>query len=100
MDSFIALYLLLLAAFVGYTIAAKLASPLHTQLLVGSSFINGIVLIGAMIAMSHAHTSFHTILGFIAVALATANAVGAYLLLKRVLKSSTNERSNIHSGGK
>lgn len=98
MDAFIALYIFLLAAFSGYAIASRVPGPLHAHLLTASSFLNGIVLIGAMIAMAHADTTAQFILGFIAVTLASANLVGGYMLTKQILKVFAKSNKNFDSG--
>ncbi|MDE2307588.1 MAG: NAD(P) transhydrogenase subunit alpha, partial [Xanthomonadaceae bacterium] len=59
-DGFLALYIFMLAAFTGYEIIARVPVILHTPLMSGSNFVHGIVLVGAMIALSHAQTPFET----------------------------------------
>ena len=63
-DGFIALYIFMLAAFVGYEIIGKVPAILHTPLMSGSNFIHGIVLVGAMIALGQADTQLEKIIGF------------------------------------
>jgi len=92
-DGFSAIYLFTLAAFAGYEVISRVPVILHTPLMSGSNFIHGIVLIGAMIALGHATTTTEIITGFIAVLLATGNAVGGYVVTVRMLemfKSKTN----------
>ena len=48
MEGVIALYIVMLAAFTGYEIIAKVPVILHTPLMSGSNFVHGIVLVGAM----------------------------------------------------
>lgn len=96
MDVFIALYIFILAAITGYELVSKVPVLLHTALLSGSTFIHGIVLVGAMLVMGSAETAAETIIGFIAVALAAANIVGGYVATSRMLgmfdkNSSKNE---------
>ena len=97
MDAFVALYIFMLAAIMGYEILSKTPVNLHTALMSGASFINGIVLVGAMIVMGQAETSIETIIGFIAVMLAAANAVGGYFISSRILdkfKKSDNSEGD------
>ena len=92
-DGFTAIYLFTLAAFAGYEVISRVPVILHTPLMSGSNFIHGIVLIGAMIALGHATTTTETIIGFLAVLLATGNAVGGYVVTVRMLemfKSKSN----------
>ncbi len=55
-EGFIALYIFMLAAFVGYEVISKVPVILHTPLMSGSNFVHGIVVVGAMVALGHAQT--------------------------------------------
>ncbi len=93
-EGLVALYIFMLAAFVGYEVIAKVPVILHTPLMSGSNFIHGIVLVGAMIALGHADTNLEKAIGFVGVMLATGNAVGGYFVTERMLemfKSSKGE---------
>ena len=92
-----ALYIFMLAAFTGYEIIARVPVILHTPLMSGSNFVHGIVLVGAMVAMCHAHTPLEQVIGFIGVMLAAGNAVGGYVVTERMLemfKSSKKKEAN------
>ncbi len=80
-----ALYLVLLAAVAGYVLIARVPSLLHTPMLSGSNFIHGIVLAGAMLALSNASGTLELVIGFIAVAAASANVVGGFIVTDRML---------------
>jgi NAD(P) transhydrogenase subunit alpha len=95
-DGFIALYIFMLAAFVGYEIIGKVPAILHTPLMSGSNFIHGIVLVGAMIALGQADTQLEKIIGFLGVFLGAGTAVGGYVVTERMLemfKSSKDKKS-------
>ncbi len=81
-----ALYIFMLAAFTGYEIISRVPVILHTPLMSGSNFVHGIVLVGAMVAMGHAHTPLEQVIGFVGVALAAGNAVGGYVVTDRMLE--------------
>jgi len=81
-----ALYIFMLSAFTGYEIIGRVPVILHTPLMSGSNFVHGIVLVGAMVAMGHAHTPLELVIGFIGVALAAGNAVGGYVVTERMLQ--------------
>ena len=81
-----ALYIFMLAAFTGYEIISRVPVILHTPLMSGSNFVHGIVLVGAMVAMGHAHTPLEQIIGFLGVMLAAGNAVGGYVVTERMLE--------------
>jgi NAD(P) transhydrogenase subunit alpha len=85
-DGFLALYIFMLAAFTGYEIIARVPVILHTPLMSGSNFVHGIVLVGAMIALGHAQTTFQIVIGFIGVLLGAGNAAGGYVVTERMLE--------------
>ena len=85
MDGFLMLYVFMLAAFTGYEIIARVPVILHTPLMSGSNFVHGIVLVGAMVALGHAHTPLEQAIGFIAVLLGAGNAAGGYVVTERML---------------
>jgi NAD(P) transhydrogenase subunit alpha len=93
-DGFIALYIFMLAAFVGYEVISRVPVILHTPLMSGSNFVHGIVLVGAMVALGRADTALETVIGFIGVVLAAGNAVGGYVVTERMLEmfKSSKER--------
>lgn len=84
-EGFTALYIFMLAGFTGYEIISKVPVILHTPLMSGSNFVHGIVLVGAMVALGHAHTPLEQALGFIAVLLGAGNAAGGYVSTERML---------------
>jgi NAD(P) transhydrogenase subunit alpha len=81
-----ALYIFMLAAFTGYEVIGRVPVILHTPLMSGSNFIHGIVLVGAMVAMGHAHGPLEQVIGFFGVMLAAGNAVGGYVVTARMLE--------------
>src|SRR5680860_13568 len=85
-EGIIALYIIMLAAFVGYEVISKVPVILHTPLMSGSNFVHGIVLIGAMVALGHAETWMEQLIGFIAVVLGAGNVVGGYVVTERMLE--------------
>jgi H+-translocating NAD(P) transhydrogenase subunit alpha len=85
-DGIIALYIFMLAGFTGYEVIARVPVILHTPLMSGSNFIHGIVLVGAMVALSAASTTLEQVIGFIGVILAAGNAVGGYVVTERMLQ--------------
>ena len=48
METFIAIYIFMLAAFTGFEVISKVPAILHTPLMSGSNFIHGVVLVGAI----------------------------------------------------
>jgi NAD(P) transhydrogenase subunit alpha len=85
-DGYAAIYIFILAAFTGYEVVARVPVILHTPLMSGSNFVHGIVVVGAMVALGSATTTPQRIVGFLAVLLGTANAVGGYAVTERMLE--------------
>ena len=101
-DGYAAVYIFMLAAFTGYEVIGRVPVILHTPLMSGSNFVHGIVVVGAMVALGQADTTAEQIIGFVAVLLGTANAVGGYAVTERMLemfKSSKEQAKAGSSGG-
>jgi NAD(P) transhydrogenase subunit alpha len=81
-----ALFIFMLAAFLGFELISKVPPTLHTPLMSGSNAISGITLIGALIAAGSEETPLAIILATLAVALAMINVVGGFLVTDRMLK--------------
>ncbi len=75
-----------LAMFVGFEVITKVPPTLHTPLMSGSNAISGIAIIGALISAGAEETTLASVLGIVAVALATVNVVGGFLVTNRMLK--------------
>ena len=85
MDTFLPLLtIFMLAVFVGFEIITKVPPLLHTPLMSGSNAISGITIIGALLSVA-ADGRLTTTLGFLAVVLATINAVGGFLVTHRMV---------------
>lgn len=86
MESFaIILTIFVLAIYLGFEIITKVPPTLHTPLMSGSNAISGIILIGALLSAGMQQTTLTTILGFLAVVLATINVVGGFMVTNRML---------------
>ncbi len=86
MEGVTALYMVMLAAFTGYEVIARVPVILHTPLMSGSNFVHGIVLVGAMVALGRAGSPLEQVIGFLGVALGAGNAVGGYVVTERMLQ--------------
>ena len=75
----------LLAVFVGFEIITKVPPTLHTPLMSGSNAISGITIVGALVAAGADAGTLPTVLGFIAVVLATVNVIGGFMVSHRML---------------
>lgn len=85
MTFLIALTLFVLAVFLGVELITKVPPTLHTPLMSGSNAISGITVIGALVAAGNDHSALGTVLGIGAIALATINVVGGFLVTHRML---------------
>ena len=81
-----ALFIFMLAAFLGFELISKVPPTLHTPLMSGSNAISGITLIGSLIAAGSEENLLAIILATLAVALAMINVVGGFLVTDRMLK--------------
>jgi H+-translocating NAD(P) transhydrogenase subunit alpha len=82
----IALTVFVLAMFVGFEVITKVPPTLHTPLTSGSNAVSGITVVGAIISAGLQLTTLTTVLGFVAVTLATINVVGGFLVTHRMLR--------------
>lgn len=78
-------FVFVLAIFLGFELINKVPSTLHTPLMSGSNAISGITLVGALASAGSDQQELATILGMLAVSLATINVVGGYMVTDRML---------------
>jgi NAD(P) transhydrogenase subunit alpha len=75
-----------LAILVGFAVISKVPATLHTPLMSGANSIHGIVLVGSMFIAIEANDPLSQILSLVAVAFATMNVVGGYVVTDRMLQ--------------
>ncbi len=80
------LTIFILSVFVGFEVISKVSSILHTPLMSGANAIHGIILVGAMLVLASADSAGQRVVGFVAVVLATINAVGGFVVTDRMLE--------------
>jgi proton-translocating NAD(P)+ transhydrogenase subunit alpha len=86
MDAVFLTFILVLSIFLGFELINKVPATLHTPLMSGANAISGITVVGALVAAgSDANPTTVTILGTTAVAFATINVVGGYMVTDRML---------------
>src|SRR5437016_9792869 len=81
-----ALYVFVLAAFLGYQVISRVPPLLHTPLMSATNAISGISLVGSIVIAGSGHGMVATILGFVAVACSTTNVVGGFVITDRMLR--------------
>jgi NAD(P) transhydrogenase subunit alpha len=81
-----ALFILVLAAFVGYEVVSKVPTMLHTPLMSGANAVHGVIVVGAMLVAATAEGPIAIVLAFVAVVLGTINVVGGFTVTDRMLE--------------
>ncbi|TMG24629.1 MAG: NAD(P) transhydrogenase subunit alpha [Chloroflexi bacterium] len=81
-----AITIFVLAILVGFEVISKVPATLHTPLMSGANSIHGIVLVGSMLIAASATEPLSQILSLVAVAFATMNVVGGYVVTDRMLQ--------------
>jgi NAD(P) transhydrogenase subunit alpha len=75
-----------LAIFVGWQVIWNVSPALHTPLMSVTNAISGIIIIGGVLQISGAPGAATTLLGAVAVLLATINIAGGFLVTQRMLQ--------------
>lgn len=94
-----------LAVFVGYYVVWSVTPALHTPLMSVTNAISGIIVVGALIAVGAGFAdsppagddgggglSFSKAMGFVAVALASVNIFGGFIVTQRMLQMFRKKR--------
>jgi len=96
MEVFVAaLTIFILSLFVGFEVITKVPPLLHTPLMSGANAISGITLVGTLVTSGMQLSTLTTILGFIAVTMATVNVVGGFLVTHRMLAMFHRKEDNV-----
>jgi NAD(P) transhydrogenase subunit alpha len=81
------LFILVLSIFLGFELISKVPAIIHTPLMSGANAISGITIVGSLLSAGRGGDQRVTIiLGTTAVAFATINVVGGYLVTDRMLE--------------
>ena len=77
-----------LAIFVGYHVVWNVTPALHTPLMAVTNAISGIIIVGALLQTStfDGEITITTVLGALAIFLATINIFGGFLVTQRMLQ--------------
>jgi NAD(P) transhydrogenase subunit alpha len=81
-----ALFILVLAAFVGYEVVSKVPTMLHTPLMSGANAVHGVIVVGAMLVAATANNPVAVVLALLGVILGTINVVGGFTVTDRMLE--------------
>jgi NAD(P) transhydrogenase subunit alpha len=82
----VALFIFVLASFLGYTVITKIPGLLHTPLMSLTNALDAIAIVGSLILAGAHETVMATILGSVAVFASFTNIVSGFLLTDRMLK--------------
>ena len=74
-----------LACFVGYYVVWRVTPALHSPLMAVTNAISSVIIVGALIAAGPSEFDFAQIMGFCAVALASVNIFGGFIVTQRML---------------
>ena len=80
------LIVFVLAVFVGYHVIWNVTPALHTPLMSVTNAISSVVIVGAILAAGSAEIDFGSVTGAVAVALASVNVAGGFLVTRRMLE--------------
>jgi NAD(P) transhydrogenase subunit alpha len=81
----VSIYVFVLAGFLGFELINKVPPTLHTPLMSGANAMSGVTIIGALTLATVAQPRISVLLGTLAIALATINVVGGFLVTDRML---------------
>lgn len=93
------LYVFALAAFLGFQIISRVPPLLHTPLMAATNAISGISLVGSLVVAGSGHGTLASVLGFVAVAAATTNVIGGFLITDRMLGMFKRDEKKPAPGG-
>ena len=92
------LVVFVLAVFVGYHVIWNVTPALHTPLMSVTNAISSVIIVGAILAAGPSQVDFGSVLGAVAVGLASINVAGGFLVTQRMLEMF--KRKAPKAGGK
>ncbi len=90
----ILLYIFALSIFAGYQVISKVPQLLHTPLMAFTNAISGISLVASLVIAGEGLNLASSILGAVAVAAASINVVGGFLITDRMLRMFKKKESD------
>ncbi|TAK17067.1 MAG: NAD(P) transhydrogenase subunit alpha [Acidobacteria bacterium] len=86
LDMLTALFVFMLATFLGLDIIRRVSRLLHTPLMSLTNAISAVAVVGALLLAGEAHDTLSTVLGAVAVFASTTNFVSGFLITDRMLR--------------
>jgi NAD(P) transhydrogenase subunit alpha len=87
-----ALFVFMLAAFIGFEVIRHVSPLLHTPLMSLTNALDAIAVVGAIVLVGEKKSTFATVLGVIAIVAATSNVVGGFIITDRMLRMFKTSR--------
>jgi NAD(P) transhydrogenase subunit alpha len=85
-DPFLSLFtVFVLACFVGFYVVWSVTPALHSPLMSVTNAISSVIIVGGLLAAGPAGVDVSTVMGFIAVTLASVNIFGGFIVTNRML---------------
>src|SRR5437588_1630495 len=81
-----ALFIFMLAGFIGFEVIRRVSPLLHTPLMSLTNALDAIAVVGAIILAGEQKSTLATVLGTVAIVAATSNVVGGFMITDRMLK--------------
>ena len=81
----VGLTVFVLACFIGYYVVWRVTPALHSPFMAVTNAISSVIIVGALIAAGPAQLDFSKVMGFVAVALASVNIFGGFIVTQRML---------------
>ena len=81
-----ALFIFVLAGFIGFEIIRRVSPLLHTPLMSLTNALDAIAVVGAIVLVGEHKSTLSLVLGTIAIVAATSNIVGGFLITDRMLR--------------
>jgi NAD(P) transhydrogenase subunit alpha len=91
------LVVFVLAVFVGYHVIWNVTPALHTPLMSGTNAFSSVIIVGAILAAGPSQVDFGSILGAVAVGLASINVAGGFLVTQRMLEMFRKKAPKVES---
>jgi len=89
-----ALFVFMLAAFIGFEVIRHVSPLLHTPLMSLTNALDAIAVVGAIVLVGEKKAPYATVLGVIAIVAATSNVVGGFFITDRMLRMFKTSRPN------
>jgi NAD(P) transhydrogenase subunit alpha len=87
-----ALFTFMLAGFIGFEVIRRISPLLHTPLMSLTNALDAIAVVGAIVLVGRRESELSIVLGTIAIAAATSNVVGGFLITDRMLRMFKKSR--------